>query len=285
MPILKSEPAGVVNTLEELFALAHNMETEAAARYAAFADAMREQGEGGLADVFDRIAAEERSHVESVEHWSEKQAGRRPDPSLVKWHGPPAFEEEDAAEMLGSDLLTPYRVLSIAVRNEERAFAFWSYVAAEAGREDVRRAAETMAREELGHVAAFRRERRKAFHAEKRPAGGHKPLEDVARLEDRLANLLGGEQDETDLARLAAVRKETRGMAEAARDLGLRAAAEPDASPAALCEILADAYLTAADHASIQEELEAIQHLAERAISRLTAVRALKLQGGKKATT
>ena len=52
--------------------------------------------------------------------------------------------------------MTPYRVLTIAVRNEERAFAFWSYVAAHADGEEVRLAAETMAKEELEHVAAFR---------------------------------------------------------------------------------------------------------------------------------
>ena len=67
-------------------------------------------------------------------------------------------------------LLSAYRALSMAVRNEERAFAFWSYVAAHAGDADIRHAAETMAHEELGHVATLRRERRSAFHAERRHA-------------------------------------------------------------------------------------------------------------------
>ena len=59
----------------------------------------------------------------------------------------------------------------MAVRNEERAFAFWSYVAAHAEVAEVRQAAETMAHEELGHVSILRRERRNAFHAERRSGG------------------------------------------------------------------------------------------------------------------
>ncbi|MBB4279229.1 hypothetical protein GGE12_007042 [Rhizobium mongolense] len=53
---------------------------------------------------------------------------------------------------------------SIAVRNEERAFEFWTYVASSAPTQEMRSAAERMAREVLGHVATLRRERRHAFH-------------------------------------------------------------------------------------------------------------------------
>ena len=61
-------------------------------------------------------------------------------------------------------LVTPYQTLSIAVRNEERAFAFWSYVSADAADPAIRREAERMAGEELQHVARLRGERRRAFH-------------------------------------------------------------------------------------------------------------------------
>src|ERR1700712_5734664 len=126
--LLKTEPAGTLKSLEELFALAHAMENEAAQRYAGFAGLMRKQGQENVATVFDRIAAEERGHLDSVTAWSEARAGQRPDPAALRWQGPATFEEEDTAEIAGSRLMTPYRVLTIAVRNEERAFAFWSYV-------------------------------------------------------------------------------------------------------------------------------------------------------------
>ena len=57
---------------------------------------------------------------------------------------------EDLAELR---LVTPYHALSIAVRNEERAFAFWSYMSADSDDPTIRREAERLAREELGHVA------------------------------------------------------------------------------------------------------------------------------------
>ena len=62
--------------------------------------------------------------------------------------------------------MTPYRALSMAVRNEERAFAFWSYVAGFAEDPEIKKSAESMAREELGHVATLRKERRRAYHSE-----------------------------------------------------------------------------------------------------------------------
>ena len=54
-------------------------------------------------------------------------------------------------------MTTPYRALAMAVRNEERAFAFWSYVAAYSEDSEIKKAAEAMAREELGHVSTLRK--------------------------------------------------------------------------------------------------------------------------------
>ena len=128
--LLSAEPAGVLESLDELFALAHAMEQEAANKYEALAQDMRGQGQDDLADVFTRLAAAEREHVESVAQWSQSRRGRSPDPALVRWEPPEALDKEAAAEVKASRLMTPYRALAMAVRNEERAFAFWSYLAA-----------------------------------------------------------------------------------------------------------------------------------------------------------
>ena len=64
--LLKSEPAGNLASLDELFALANAMEREAADRYTALSEEMQRQGRRDLAEVFARLAAAEREHVDSV---------------------------------------------------------------------------------------------------------------------------------------------------------------------------------------------------------------------------
>lgn len=164
--LLKSEPAGNLHSLNELFALANAMEQEAANRYAELADEMRCQNKSDLAAVFAQLAAAEREHVEAVTRWSQSRLNKAPDPALVRWQGPETFDPETETEITRSRLMTPYHALCMAVRNEERAFAFWSYVAAFAEDPEIKNAAEAMAREELGHVATLRKERRRAFHRE-----------------------------------------------------------------------------------------------------------------------
>lgn len=269
MPFLKTEPLGVLETLDELFALAHAMESEAAAKYAEFGAAMRAQGHDDLAAVFEGIAAEERGHVAHVDAWSEQRLGHEPNPAALRWLAPPTFEEEDAAEMSGSNLLTPYRVLTVATRNEERAFAFWSYVAANAARPEVRQAAETMAKEELGHVAAFRRERRKAFHAMRGETATPQARQAAADLELRLAKAL----DESPGGHFAELAAEARAMAVESRKFGLQAGGPKDGSAAALAEALVDAYLEGVDASEDEDQLHAVQQLAERAVRRLAALR------------
>src|SRR6516162_9999521 len=170
--LLKNEPAGTLQSLDELFALANAMETEAADRYSDLAREMAAQKRDDLAAVFSQLAAAEREHVDSVTRWSQSRRGKVPDPAMVRWEAPEAFDPATAAEMKASRLLTPYRALSFAVRNEERAFAFWSYVAAFTADPEIKSAAEAMANEELGHVATLRKERRRAYHREHDLPGG-----------------------------------------------------------------------------------------------------------------
>ena len=169
--LLMSEPAGTLESLDELFALANAMEMEAANRYSALARDMKRQNKGDLAEVFAQLAAAEREHVDSVTRWSQSRRGKAPDPALVRWEAPETFDAETAKEIGTSRLTTPYRALAMAVRNEERAFAFWSYLAAYSKDSEIKQAAEAMAREELGHVATLRKERRRAYHKEHEEAG------------------------------------------------------------------------------------------------------------------
>jgi rubrerythrin len=77
--------------------------------------------------------------------------------------------------------------LAFAVHNEEIAFSFYTHVAANSENIAVRKYAEILAREELGHAALLRAERRRAYHKER----------DANMIEPRLDS--SAIQNETDL--------------------------------------------------------------------------------------
>jgi rubrerythrin len=281
-PLLKAEPAGTIYSPDELFALAHAMEQEAATRYAALAREMRRQNKPYLAIVFEHLAAEERSHVDSVVKWSKSRVGAPPDPSQISWEGPETFDAQTIKEITSSSLMTPYRALSMAVRNEERAFAFWSYVAAHADQGEIKHAAETIARQELEHVAKLRKERRRAYHEERR----RERLSDDATssdkinagiLEARLAvhleklasDLTGGAAD-----RAGELLEDTRRMSIEASSFGRFPAGAEQRVPQEIAEMLVEAYLEAAEAARTPSELQQWQDLAQRSIARLAWLRA-----------
>ncbi|MGX4803285.1 hypothetical protein [Bradyrhizobium guangdongense] len=70
------------------------------------------------------------------------QSRQGKDPALVRWKAPETFVAETAAEMKNSGLMKPYRALATAVRNEEQAFAFWSYLAAYSEDPQIKKASE-----------------------------------------------------------------------------------------------------------------------------------------------
>ena len=285
MSLLKSEPTDAVKSLEELFAIAAAMEREATTRYAEIAARMRQEGDPALAEVFERLSADEQGHLDSVVHWSERTKGKAPDPALIRWELPETFDDEGVATA-HPRLLSAYRALSMAVRNEERAFAFWSYVAAHAEVPEIREAAEAMAHEELGHVAILRRERRRAFHAERgqqragpADSGNGKGL---AALERRLADLLdplAAKASPQESVRLKSFADEARQHAHQLEQSHItlpsaRPVGTPPDDPVALAELLTDRYLEAGDILRDEEALGRVQALAGRAIARLAWLRA-----------
>jgi len=282
--LLMSEPAGTVESLDEVFALANAMEVEAANRYSELAEDMRRQNKGGLAEVFAQLAAAEREHVDSVTRWSQSRRGKAPDPALVRWKSPETFDAETAKDIGTSRLATPYRALAMAVRNEERAFAFWSYVAAYCKDSEIKQAAEAMAREELGHVSTLRKERRRAYHKEHDEAEGSergqaammqidaRPLE--LRLAAQLADLA------RDLVGAAAARtrelvEETMQMSEKAAGIGRFPVSLEQRDAETISEALADGYLESAESSDDQSQVVLLQGLAGKAIARLAWLRSL----------
>ncbi|MDX3968324.1 MAG: ferritin family protein [Bradyrhizobium sp.] len=281
--LLKMEPAGTLQSLDELFALANAMEQEAATKYGELAEEMRRQDRADLLTVFSDLAAAEREHVDSVQRWSQSRRGKLPDPALVRWEAPETFDSDATAEIKDSNLMTPYRALAMAVRNEERAFAFWSYLAAYSKDPEIKKASEAMAKEELGHVATLRKERRRAYHREHdrvRAEEARLPAEriEARRLELCLATHLAALERRLEGA--AAVRtrellEKTMRMADEVGDLGRFPGALEQRDAQTIAEALADAYLEGAERSDEAQRVEALQHLAERAISRLAWLRSL----------
>lgn len=284
MPFLKSEPAGQIRTMSEFFALARAMETDAARRYTQTAQALRRQNASALADVFEELAKVELGHVEQVDKWAEHR-----DTTAVReapWPIPDTFDASPE-EIVQSNLMTPYRALASAVRHEQRSFKFWTYIAAHAQGE-VKEAAERMAHEELEHISLLRRERRKAFHTDRRMAGSlQATFATLATDERHLADLVGeraargfkaseigpiATQSRDAAARLNALEKIARAKFST---VALPANRENDI--AALCEYLAEAYLRLAENSRNEQVLIAAQELAKSAISRLEKMKALKL--------
>ncbi len=116
-----------------------------------------------------------------------------PNPVDIRWELPPDLEDEAAADLADSRMVTPYRAFSIAVRNEERAFAFWSYMSAYSKDEDIRMQAEKIALEELCQVEILRKHRRRAYHAQRSRDAPKKALplpvlkQEAHALEERLS--------------------------------------------------------------------------------------------------
>ena len=155
--------------MQTLVGVANAIEHEALRRYALLIDRMEQQGEATTAAAFQVMLDEERKHVEAVGRWAERLGQRVPAPEDYAWQLPEELSSS-WTDISGSALLTPYRAFAIAVENEQRAFSFYTYLAARAEDPQVMAEAEKLAVEELQHAALLRRFRRRAWHRERRPA-------------------------------------------------------------------------------------------------------------------
>lgn len=170
--LLEHDPQSGPVTIETLVAVANAIEQEAVRRYAQLERTMQQRGEPETAAAFRRMLEEEREHVDAVANWAAELGVAIPESEPFEWILPRDLSTSWDA-IAGSALLTPYRAFAIAVENEQRAFAFYAYLAAHAGDRTVAAQAERLAAEELRHAARVRQWRREAYHRERaRNEGG-----------------------------------------------------------------------------------------------------------------
>lgn len=178
---------GVSNVeLATLVGYAAAIEQDALHRYRELAQTMRERGQLASAEAFDAMADEEAHHADAVTRWAARLGQRAQAPAAFEGRVAQEFAP-DWDEIRDSALLTPYRAFATAVRAEMRAFRFYSYLAAHAHDEVVRKEAEKMASEELRHAALMRSWRRRAWHRERRPTATARPFTDAAALHAAIA--------------------------------------------------------------------------------------------------
>ncbi|XKG61031.1 ferritin family protein [Caenispirillum salinarum] len=217
---------------EDLFAVATAMEREAARRYDQLAERMDDIDVPDLAALFRRLKAMESEHEEGIQAWASR-AEVEPEQRLsFTWDMAEGIAEAALADAGGAESLTSYKALQLAVRNEERAFAFYANVAAKSSDPTVREYAERMADEELHHVALLRLERRHAWRAEH---GGSSPSQapDVETVEDLAAWLADRDAEAAARHRMSAAVARLSGDPQTAALLEDQAARrDPQAAPA-----------------------------------------------------
>jgi len=147
--------------------IALQAEREAIRRYTELSDNMLKASNESAGALFKRLIIEEQEHERLLLKWMKKESiSENPDIGPIKWHDPHISTTYDS-DARDPSYSTPYRALAFAVHNEEIAFRFYTHVAANSEQEDIRQYAETLAREELGHAALLRAERRRSFHEER----------------------------------------------------------------------------------------------------------------------
>ncbi|APO78787.1 ferritin-like protein (plasmid) [Rhizobium etli 8C-3] len=276
MQRLRDEPK-TIQSMQDLLTTARSMEQEAVAGYQALSERMVREGRAELASVFDRLVAEEQDHLAMVEQWS-AQTGIACETEALP--DQVSLFDDEGAGVVAPQMLSACRTFSIAVRNEERAFVFWTYVAAHAPTPEMRSAAERMAREELGHVATLRQERRRAFHALRHSEATI--VRSIAFLEDRLTGSLDGQfstVETADMAEVIALARQARARADAVRSWPFAgpmtvAVQQNDEVPnlRGLSELLLDCYLDLAESCRDQPGRNLAQKFAGELIHCLSVV-------------
>ncbi len=142
--------AAGIGDIDDLMVYAYAMESEAAERYAEFADAMETHNNVEVAELFRKLSRIEHIHAQQIVESMSWNAPPPPPPGGFRWVGLEGPESGDHADL--HYLMQPYHALQIALRNEQGAQLFYAAVAREASDEKVRAGAAEMAEEEEEHV-------------------------------------------------------------------------------------------------------------------------------------
>jgi len=269
-----------IRSVEDLLSVAEAVGRESAGRYRGLGSLASDRGNPALAAEFDALAELETRHVEQIAKRARSTLSERGFPAPTGADMPRTYDEDEARDALQG----PYQALSFAVRNAERTFAFYTYVAANAGQDNVRALAEDLARDKLEHASSLRRLRRRAYRQD-RPVTIEIPADVVglrnaarqwerhaavahALLADRLAE--AGEHASAAIFRRVAAEEQAAagGSAAAEKPPPIRTVADG----ARLLEETFDRLALIGERAKDQEVVSEAQRLAQIVVARLALV-------------
>ena len=141
----------LIRTSEDLLAHAIAIEHEAAERYAELGERMQDLGNDEVGQLLLRLARMETEHEQDL--LARATGMKLPDISPGQYAWLDSGAPETAARELVLRLLTPRSVLTIALRAELRAEAFFEQARSEAKDPELKRMATEMAAEEGVHIA------------------------------------------------------------------------------------------------------------------------------------
>jgi rubrerythrin len=144
-----------IHSLEDLFAVAWQIEADAVERYHMLADQMETFNNRELTDIFRDLARAEGIHRDEIKRMAgdiDVVAHARELPDWGKGESPEKADLGDAHY-----LMTPWHALRMALAGEERAFAFFKFVVATTDDPKIHEMATEFAEEEAEHVALCHR--------------------------------------------------------------------------------------------------------------------------------
>ncbi len=135
-----------------LLAYALALELEASERYADLAEQMETHNNPDVAELFQKLSRIEKLHADQVLEQAASLSFDLPKiaATAYQWEDPEGPETADFGD--AHYLMTANRALTLALHNEQRAFQFFSRIAAQATDKDVVMLATEMAAEEEEHV-------------------------------------------------------------------------------------------------------------------------------------
>jgi rubrerythrin len=154
-----------VASLRDLYAIAYQIEADAAARYEMLAAQMETHNNPELAYVFRDLARAEGIHAAEIERLaSGGQEIREHALAVAKWQRTESPEAADLAE--AHYLMTRADALRMALAGEERAFAFYQNLLQTTTDPEMKKLAAHFAEEEAEHVELCHRLIRKYQEAD-----------------------------------------------------------------------------------------------------------------------
>lgn len=156
-----------IHSTSRLVSIALAAERDAVQRYSGLAEKMSRFENDEAGSLFDELSGEAKQHEEKLAEWAELEGLNVTAETIpIGWEDPGVATHYDI-QARDPYRCTPYKALAYAVHNEERAFRYYTYVAADSADADVCHYARVLARTELRRAASLRKRRRLAWHLQR----------------------------------------------------------------------------------------------------------------------